>query len=376
MKIAINTRLLIQNKLEGIGWFTFENFKRITLAHPEHDFYFLFDRSYSKELIFSENVHPVVVWPHAGYPLTWKFWFDVAVPRVLKRIKPDLFISPDGFLSLTTEVPQLSVIHDINFFHRPDDFPYLTRKYYSKYFPLFAQKAKRIVTVSEFSKHDICDSYNISPSKIDVVYNGANKEYKPLTRDEIAETKQKYSKGADYFLFIGSLQPRKNVSGLLGAFDLFVSHYGTDHKVIIVGDKHALAAELDTTYNQMRFGDDVIFTGRLSTTELKNVLGAATALVFVPFFEGFGIPIVEAMSAGVPVISSNTTSMPEVAGDAAIFVDPSDINAIALAMHEISTDDQLRKGLIEKGRKQGEKFNWDTSARMLWESIERCLAEK
>lgn len=373
MKIVVNTRLLLKNKLEGIGWFTYEAFKRITRNHPEHEFYFLFDRKYSEDFIFSENVHPVVIYPPARHPLMWIIWFEYSVPRVLKKLKPDLFVSPDGFLTLKTEVPQLPVIHDINFYHRPKDIPYSSRLYYRHYFPKFANIAKRIVTVSEFSKHDICDSYYISPDKVDVVYNGASQEYRPLTPEEIKATKQKYTGGHDYFMFIGSLHPRKNVSGLLSAFDKFVEKYRTDHKVVIVGEKMFFTSELDTTYNQMRYGDDVVFTGRLDTSELKFVLGAATAMVFVPFFEGFGIPIVEAMYAGVPVIASNTTSLPEVAGDAALYVDPNDVDDIASAMHKIVVDDELRNELIERGNRQRDKFSWDTTAEKLWQSIEKCL---
>lgn len=373
MKIVVNTRLLLKNKLEGIGWFTYESFKRITQAHPEHDFYFLFDRKFSDEFLFAENVHPIVIYPPARHPLLWMLWFEFSVPRILKKLKPDLFVSPDGYLSLQTNVPQLPVIHDINFYHRPKDLPFSSRAYYRHFFPKFANKAKRIVTVSEFSKQDICDSYYILPDKVDVVYNGANQEYRPLTPEEIEATKQKYTGGHDYFMFIGSLHPRKNVSGLLNAFDSFVSKYRTDHKVVIVGEKMFFTSELDLTYNQMRFGDDVVFTGRLDTSELKYVLGAATAMVFVPFFEGFGIPIVEAMYAGVPVIASNTTSLPEVAGDAALYVDPNDVDDIAAAMHKIESDEKLRNELIERGKRQRDKFSWDMTADRLWHSIEKCL---
>lgn len=373
MKIAVNTRLLLKDKLEGIGWFTFENLKRITVNHPEHEFYFLFDRKFSDEFIFSKNVHPIIVSPPSRHPLLWIAWFEYSIPKILKKLGIDLFVSPDGYLSLRTEVPQLAVIHDINFYHRPKDLPLSSRLYYQYYFPKFAKKAKRIVTVSEFSKKDICFSYHISPKKVDVVYNGANSIFHSLTPDEIKATKDKYSSGSDYFLFVGSLHPRKNVSGLLNAFDLFISQHRTDHKVVIVGEKMFFTAELDQTYNQMRFGDDVLFTGRLDTNELKYVFGAATALVFVPFFEGFGIPIVEAMYAGIPVICSHCTALPEVAGDAALYVNPLDVDAIAEAMHKISSDPNLRNNLIAKGKAQREKFSWDLSAEKLWASIEKCL---
>jgi glycosyltransferase involved in cell wall biosynthesis len=373
MKIAVNTRLLLKDKLEGIGWFTFENLKRITVNHPEHEFYFLFDRKFSDEFIFSKNVHPIVVSPPSRHPLLWIWWFEFSIPKILKKLNIDLFVSPDGYLSLRTDVPQLAVIHDINFYHRPKDLPLSSRLYYQYYFPKFAQKAKRIVTVSEFSKKDICISYHISPKKVDVVYNGANSVFHSLTPEEIKATKDKYSSGSDYFLFVGSLHPRKNVSGLLAAFDQFISQHRTDHKVVIVGEKMFFTAELDQTYNQMRFGDDVLFTGRLDTEELKNVFGAATALVFVPFFEGFGIPIVEAMYSGIPVICSHCTSLPEVAGDAALYVNPMDVDAIAQAMYKISSDPNLRNELIAKGKEQKEKFSWDSSAQKLWASIEQCL---
>ncbi len=123
MKIAINTRLLLKNKLEGIGWFTLENFKRIVINHPEHDFYFIFDRMYSKEYIFVDNVHPVIIYPPTVRPMIWIVWFELFLPLLLKILKPDIYVSPDGNLSLYTDIPQISVIHDINFYHRPDDLP-------------------------------------------------------------------------------------------------------------------------------------------------------------------------------------------------------------------------------------------------------------
>lgn len=375
MKIAINTRLLLKDRLEGIGWFTFENFKRITLSHPEHDFYFIFDGRCCKDFIFGDNVHPIILGPRTRQPFMWLIWFEFLIPRVLKKIKADMFVSPDGYLSLSTKVPQLSVIHDINFVHRPNDFPLIPRLYYQRFFPKFAKKACRIATVSEFSKHDICVSYNVDPEKVDVVYNGANTYYRPLNEEEKQATKAKYTHGFDYFMFVGSLHPRKNVGGLLTAFDMFKTRYKSDHKLVIVGEKMFLTSDLDLIYNQMRYGDDVIFTGRMETEDLENVLGASTALVFVPFFEGFGIPIVEAMYAGVPVICSNTTSLPEVAGEAALYVDPEDVKAISNAMEKISSDDDLRNSLIEKGQQQKQKYSWDRSALNLWHSIEKCAQE-
>ncbi|MDD4107394.1 MAG: glycosyltransferase, partial [Prolixibacteraceae bacterium] len=157
MVIAVNTRLLLKGKLEGIGWFTFETLKRMTVRHPEHRYIFIFDRPYSEDFIFSDNIIPVVVFPPTRHPVLWYIWFEFQIPRVLKRYGADIFLSPDGYLSLRTKVPQLAVIHDINLVHRPADLPWLKAEYYNFFFPRFAEKAKRIATVSSYSKEDIVD---------------------------------------------------------------------------------------------------------------------------------------------------------------------------------------------------------------------------
>jgi len=373
MRIAVNTRLLLKERLEGIGWFTFETLKRMTRNHPEHEFIFIFDRPWSEEFIFSENVTPVVIGPPARHPFLFYIWFEFQIPRVLKKFKADLFLSPDGYLSLNTKVPQLAVIHDISFVHRPGDLPWLKNRYYNYFFPRFAHKAARIATVSEYSGNDIARSFTIDPNKIDIVNNGINEEFMPIPPEEQENIRKKYTDGNTYFLFVGALHPRKNVTGLLKAFDAFKTSDKKNIKLVIVGGQMHKTGEMYETYNNMRYKNDVVFTGRISTPELRSVLGAALALTFVPFFEGFGIPVIEAMSSGVPVICSNTTSLPEVGGNAVLYADPYNIEQVTEAMLKISEDEDLRKSLIEKGFNQKKKFNWDQTTRLLWMSVERVL---
>lgn len=373
MVIAVNTRLLLKGKLEGIGWFTYETLKRMTRNHPEHEFIFIFDRPFNPDYVFAENVKPVVIGPPTRHPVLWYLWFEIQIPRILKRYKVDLFLSPDGYLSQGTKVPQLAVIHDINFVHRPDDLPWLTAKYYNYYFPKFARIAKRLATVSFYSKEDITRSFKVDYDKIDVVYDGINQIFEPISEAEIKEVRNKYTMDSGYFLFVGALHPRKNVSGLLRAFDAFKSVYGSDTKLVIVGGEMHKTGDIFETYENMRHKSDVVFTGRVSTQELHDIFGGALALTFVPFFEGFGIPIVEAMSAGIPVICSNTTSMPEVGGNAVIYADPIKIDQITDAMIRIYEDAGLRQSMVEKGFVQKNKFSWDETARLLWMSVEKAL---
>ena len=372
MIIAVNTRLLISGKLEGIGWFTKETLFRITRDHPEHQFIFIFDRPFSEEFIFSDNITPIVLSPPTRHPILWFIWFELQIPRILRKYKADLFFSPDGYLSLNTGINQLAAIHDINFAHRPKDLPWLKAKYYNYFFPRFSRKAKRIVTVSFFSKEDIHRTYKIDNDDIDVVYNGVNTLYTPTHAEDKIETKAKYSEGQDYFLFIGSLHPRKNVCGLLRAFDAFRTSVDQQVKLLVVGESMFKTGEIELTYEGMRYKDDVVFTGRLSNEELHQVLGASLALTFVPFFEGFGIPVIEAMNAGVPVICSNTTSLPEVGGNAVLYVDPYSMSQIKDAMIKIYEEADLREDLILKGFAQKEKFSWDKTSELLWGSIQIC----
>lgn len=374
MKIVINTRLLIKNKLEGIGWFTYETLKRITKAHPEHDFYFLFDRKFDESFVFSKNVNPVVLTPQARHPILFKIWFNWSVHRFLEKIKADLFISPDGYLSLTTRVPQIAVIHDLNFEHYPEFLPKHITKYYKSYFPLFAKKATRIVTVSNFSKKDIVRQYNIDETKIDVVYNGINQRFKPLEKLEQVKVRNQYTNGNPFFIYVGSLNPRKNIENTLRAFNEYKKITKNKHQFIIVGEKLWSNQSIEACFNGLEYKKDIIFTGRLFNEELGRLLASAEALLYVSYFEGFGIPVIEAMQCEVPVITSTKTSLPEIAGDAAILCDPNDYKAIANQMIRLE-DLAIKKDYIKKGVFQAKKFNWDKTAVEFWNSIEKILDE-
>ncbi|MCW3078115.1 MAG: a-glycosyltransferase [Bacteroidetes bacterium] len=369
MQIVVNTRLLLKDKLDGIGWFSYQTLKRITTKNPEHHFIFLFDRPFDESFIFADNITPLIVSPQARHPFLYYWWFQHSVKSLLNKMQPDLFLSPDGFLSLGVKCRQLPVIHDLNFLHNPNDVKWLTEKYYNYYFPKFASEATRIATVSEYSKKDIITNYHVSPEKTDVVYNGINPFFKPLTESEKTDTKNKFSNGKNYFISVGSLHPRKNIVNLIKAFALFKKESSSDIKLVLAGPPFWGVTDIRETINTNNLKEEVIFTGRLSDEDLALALGSALALTFVPYFEGFGIPLVEAMASGVPVVTSNVTSLPEVAGEAALLVNPSDIGEIKNAMKKIYMEDSLRAELIRKGFLQKEKFSWDKTADLLWASV-------
>lgn len=375
MRIAINTRLLLKGKLEGIGWYTYETLSRIVKTHPEHEFFFIFDRPFSNEFIFEKNVTPIVLGPPTRHPILWYIWFELRLPKLLKKLNIDLFLSPDGFLSLASKIPSVAVIHDINFEHHPKDLKFSHSKFYRIFFKKYAHKANRIVTVSNYSKLDISKTYDVNKAKIDVSLNGVNSLFHPIELSEQINIQKQYSQGKEYFLFVGALHPRKNIKRLLVAFDLFKTETNSKNKLLIVGAKMWWNRELKEAFENLTHKDEVFFTGRKSLPELKLLYASAQAFCFVPYFEGFGIPILEAMRCGCPVITSNCTAMPEVAGEAAILVDPFNIEDIKNAMIIVEKDNDLRVKLSKKGLIHSQNFSWNKTANALWASINKVLQE-
>lgn len=373
LKIAINTRLLRQSTMDGIGWFTYNTVSRIVKNNPGIEFHFFFDSDVGKKFLFSDNVVPHFVFPPAKHALLNLAWSEWGVKKKLKKINPDLYFSPEGMLCMGWEGKQHTVIHDINFAHHPEYLSHSNRRYYNKYFPKFAKKACRIATVSEYSKKDIAATYDMSPNEIDVVYCGINSFFSQISDNEKAEMRNKYAGGNEYFLFIGTLSPRKNVLGLLKSFEIYKKNDNSGTKLIIAGGAMYRTSEVFEFKNKMKFSDEVVFAGPLSDNELNKIYGSALALVFVPFFEGFGIPLIEAMQCGIPIIASNVTSIPEVADDAALLVDPCNPDEIALAMNRISNEILLRQDLVQRGSVRKNFFSWDKTADLLWRSIEKCL---
>lgn len=376
MNIAVNTRLLLKDKLEGIGQFSYESLKRITQSHPEHHFYFIFDRKFDPFFVFSDNITPVVAHPQARHPYLWYLFFEHGIPFQLRKIKPDMFLSTDGWIPTHLEVPVVNVIHDLNFVHNPEFVPPVVRRYYQRFFHKFAQKATRIATVSEFSKQDISKQFNVPADKIDVVYSGGNQLYKPLSETEQISVKEQFTNGCDFFLFIGLIHKRKNLTNIFKAYDEFRTHHDSNTKLVVVGNKKWWAGEIEDTYNSLIHKDDVLMTGYLPTEEVVKLTASAKALVYPSLFEGFGLPIVDSFNTHTPVITSNVSSMPEIAGDAALIVDPHSPSAIANAMEKISFDEELRKQLIFKEIERKNRFTWDKTANLLWNSIEKASKNK
>jgi glycosyltransferase involved in cell wall biosynthesis len=371
VRIAINTRFLLHGRtLEGIARYTFEITKNLVLAHPEHEFYFFFDRPYDNRYIFAKNVHPIVIQPAARHPILFYLWFEWSVPKYLKKLDIDVFFSTDNFLSLSTTCPTLLTVHDIAFLHYPENIPFAPRKYYQYYMPKFLQRADHLLPVSKTVKKDIADSFGISEDKMTVVYNALPSSFYGINQTDKVNKE-------NCFVLAGSINPRKNTYTILKAFQLFANENTQSYKLKLIG-RHMgnPSSELSKLIKILEEEGKLVHLTNVDDAQLIHEIRTAKALLYISKFEGFGIPILEAMECGTPVITSDVSSMPEVAGGAALTVNPHDEVEIANAMHKISKDETLVSQLIARGYERVKDFSYEASAKIVYDCIEKLYNNK
>jgi glycosyltransferase involved in cell wall biosynthesis len=364
--IAVNTRFLLPGQLEGFGWYTHEIVRRMVLQHPEDHFIFLFDRPFDPRFVYASNVTPLVVSPPARHPILFRLWFEFSVPRVLRRHGAEVFFSPDSMCSFRTPVPTVMTCHDLVPLHFPEQIAVRHRRFLLKFIPKWLHRAEKVLTVSEFVRTDIIDTCAIAADKVVAVYNGCRDGFFPLRDTEKQAVRVQYADGYDYFFYAGAIHPRKNVPRLLRAFDQFKVKTGASVKLLLAGRFAWQTGEVRSVWEASQYRDDIHFLGYVGEEALPRLTAAAMASVYVSISEGFGLPLVEAMACETPVITSNTSCLPEVAGVAALLVDPFSETAIAAGMEKIYADRAFANQLVLKGREQLKKFSWDSAAEQVY----------
>lgn len=373
MTIAINAIFLQKGQLEGYGYFVQEIVRRWVVQYPQHQFVLVFDRPADPGFRFAENVTLVEVGPPARHALGFLYWYNFRLSMALRKYKPDVLVQPYGFCSITTSIPQVMVVHDLSFKHYPQFVPAYHRWFYQLFTGSFIHKATQVVTVSDFSAKDIIQHYPKAAGKINIVYSAAKPFFQPLDYEAKAAVKAEYANDCEYFLFTGGIHPRKNLLNLLKAFSVFKKWQRSNMKLLVVGRKAWQYEDVLEKLNTYKFKDDVVLLDYLDEQALAKITASAYAAVYPSFWEGFGVPIVEAMQSGVPIITANTSAMPETGGDAALYADPSDPNAIGQLMIQIYRDEQMRSRLIAKGLEQAQQFSWERTANLLWQSLEKAM---
>jgi glycosyltransferase involved in cell wall biosynthesis len=310
------------------------------------------------------NFRPVTL--RAGnYSLTEQ----VALPLALRRHGVTLFHAPHYVLPPLVSCPSVVTIHDCIHLMFPQYLPNRVAPYYARTFiTLAAKRAVRVLTVSESSKRDILRFVDMSPDKIDVIYNSYDDRFSREPREEDVErVRERYQLQDQFVLYAGNVKPHKNLERLIEAFHL-ARDRGLDHlKLVVIGDEPTKYASLRRAVHRHNLHKYVRFLGYLPEDTLAIMYRLAAGFVFPSLYEGFGLPPLEAMASGTPVVTSNVSSLPEVAGDAAILVDPHDPSAIADGIERVVSDPALRADLRRRGLERARQFSWEASIRRVRE---------
>lgn len=286
------------------------------------------------------------------------------LPRACRKEKVDLLHCPKSAIPLFSPCPTVVTLHDLIPLRHPETEKFAARVYWNIQIPVAARRSSFIITDSEHARQEIMEDYKVSPDRIKAIMLGFNPSM--LEKREPAAAmgiRAKYGLPDSYLLYVGTIQPRKNIDTLIEAYAILRSSRASLPKLVIVGRKGWLYDKLFARIATLGLSEEIIFTGFVPDEDLPYIYDGARLFAYLSFFEGFGLPPLEAMACGVPVITSDTTSLPEVVGDAGITVKPGDVSAVAAAIARLLDEPDFAAELGIKGRERAELFSWEAAAR-------------
>jgi glycosyltransferase involved in cell wall biosynthesis len=303
----------------------------------------------------------------------FSFLEQFEIPYLSFKKNYNLFHSPHFNFPIFNQGKLVLTIHDLTPLLFPDIFSRKARIYMKTMIWLSKFRADKIITVSQNTKDDLVEMFNYNPNKIKVIYNGVDSSYKLIDNKKlISEINNKYNTGENFLLYVGNIKPHKNIPVLLKA----LSNIDKQNKLVIVGKRDKAYDEIFDIIDQNNLKDRIIFTGFVPDEDLILLYNAAALFVYPSLYEGFGLPPLEAMACGTPVITSNVSSLPEVVGDAAITVDPHNIKELSKKINKILSNKDLQNKMIQRGIERAKQFTWDKTARETIKVYEDVLNKK
>ncbi len=371
--IGLNAHLLSlaqTYRSAGINWYIHNLLLNLALADQENQYtVFLGDRRFSP----NPGLTLRTSWLPTTRPLVRIVWEQLVQPFVLWQEKIDLLHSLAFVTPLLSPCPSVITIYDLGFLIFPQGFRHSKRLYLTLLTRPSARKARRIITISESTKRDTVRLLGVSSKKVDVVYCGVDKAFHPLPEGEVASFRQKHGLPERIILFVGTIEPRKNVVRLIEAYSRLRDG---QVKLVIGGARGWLYEEVFARVEELDLAGDVLFPGYIPPDELPLWYNAAELFVYPSLYEGFGLPPLEAMACGTPVLTSNVSSLPEVVGEAGLTVDPVDSEGLAEAMNQVLSDGALRQSMREQGLARAGRFSWARAARETVEVYRRALGRR
>ncbi|MEI7425672.1 MAG: glycosyltransferase family 1 protein [Candidatus Moraniibacteriota bacterium] len=377
MRIGIDARTILnpeRGEAIGAGHYAYQLIRHLLEIDRENEYVLFFDfRVREKDVKkFSKANVKIKFYPFSDYK---KYlpgaYSEILGTATLMREKLDVLhtTSPLSRIPSTYSGKTIVTIYDLAVMKVPDAFPVLVRTKTKAMLSMAISKADKLIAVSASTKKDLCEIFKCAENKVQVIYSGFDKrlsEKSVLSREEVLK---RYSLEMEdkYLLFLGTIEPLKNITRLFEAFVLFKKSFQAkaknfNYKLVMAGKRGWLATEYKQLAKDLDIEKDVIFTGYIIGDDLAPLFAQADFFVMPSLYEGFGTTVLEAFATGVPVISSDVSSIPEIAGDAAMLVNPLDTKEIADAMFQFSESEELKNNYREKGKKQVEKFNWEKTA--------------
>jgi glycosyltransferase involved in cell wall biosynthesis len=367
MRIGIDARLVYYSRA-GIGQYILRLVDALArLETGPEEFVLLQSRKDSTRIVDRPNFSHRSLWTPSHHRLEQQF-----LPLELGRARLDLLHSPDFIPPFRRNFQSVITIHDLAFLLYPHFLTNESARYYGQ-IDQAVRRTDHIIAVSESTRRDTINLLGVAEQKITVIYEAANPIYRQIELEQAKRfVSQTYKIDEDYVLFVSTIEPRKNLPALLQAFSKLRDAHKRPEKLVLAGRRGWLSEEVFDTIERLKLSNDVLLLGRVPSEHLVYLYNAARVLVHPSFYEGFGLPPLEAMNCGVPTVVSNVSALPEVVGDASILIDPNDVDELMVAVLRVLTDEGLRNDLIAKGLKRAEMFSWERSARETLQ-VYRCI---
>ncbi len=370
MLIAIDARLANEAKRAGVGNYCFEVLRALPHALPGARLRLYLDRPPATGFPVGPEEADIRVLPSAAG------WTHRVLSRALRRDPPEVFWSPVMQIPWRCPCPSVATVHDLAFLSFPEHFTWKKRAFARVQARQAVRSAARFIADSEATRRDLVARYGVEAERVDVALLGCSAQFYPCTPEKIAALREQLGLPERYVLYVGRIQPRKNIPRLIEAFgEMLLRRPDLPHHLVIAGDEGWMIHSAIATAKASDASGRIHLPGFIEEAGLPVLMSGADALVLISLWEGFGLPVLEAMACGTPVITSDRSSLPEVAGEAALLVDPYDTAALGQALEKVCTDEALRADLAVKGRRQAKRFTWDATATAIAAALRRAAEE-
>ncbi|MEG0297170.1 MAG: glycosyltransferase family 1 protein [Clostridium sp.] len=370
MKIGIDGRAANWYRGTGIGTYTYQLLNNLNRVDNDNDYLIFLPESSSLNLKDNFKVEAT------KGAVSENFWDEVRVPNILSNQQMELYHVPQNGVGLSDNIDCLKAItlHDIIPLRMPETTSDRLRKIFNEELPKIINSCEGIITVSEFSKQDIAKEFNFPKDKIFVTHLAAEDIYRPLSKCKCKKViEKKYGIEDDFILYVGGFSPRKNILGIINAFSLINKDVKSNVKLVITGRKGISYNNYKSRVDELNLGDSVIFTDFIPLEDLPIFYNASELLVYPSFYEGFGLPPLEAMACGTPVIVSNVTSLPEICHDSALMINPYNIDELSYAMERVLSDSLLKLTMVQKGLMKSSNYSWELTAKQTIEAYKAMI---